>query len=86
VRNVALTAPYMHNGVYRTLEEVVDFYNDGGGAGLGLDVPNQTLPADKLNLDDREKKALVAFMKALTDASAAGRAGTNGVVVPVKRQ
>jgi cytochrome c peroxidase len=86
VRNVALTAPYMHNGVYRTLEEVVDFYNDGGGAGLGLDVPNQTLPGDKLNLDDGEKKALVAFMKALTDASAARRAGTNGVVVPVKHR
>jgi cytochrome c peroxidase len=78
VRNVALTAPYMHNGVYRTLEEVVDFYNDGGGAGLGLDVPNQTLPGDKLNLDDREKKALVAFMKTLTDLTAARKRGADG--------
>jgi len=84
VRNVALTAPYMHNGVYRTLEEVVNFYNDGGGAGLGLDVPNQTLPGDKLNLDDREKKALVAFMKTLTDLSAAAKAVPGGVAVPVK--
>jgi cytochrome c peroxidase len=64
----------------------VDFYNDGGGAGLGLDVPNQTLPGDKLNLDDGEKKALVAFMKALTDNAAAGRVESSGVVVPVKRQ
>lgn len=69
VRNVALTAPYMHNGVYDTLEEVVDFYNRGGGAGMGLDIPNQTLPFDKLDLTEQEQKDLVAFMKALTDVS-----------------
>lgn len=67
IRNVALTAPYMHNGAYRTLEDVVDFYNRGGGVGIGLDVPNQTLPFDKLNLTKQEQKDLVAFMKALTD-------------------
>jgi cytochrome c peroxidase len=65
IRNVGKTAPYMHNGVYRTLEEVVDFYNKGGGNGLGFNLPNQTLPFDKLNLTEPEKKALVAFMKAL---------------------
>jgi cytochrome c peroxidase len=59
VRNVALTAPYMHNGAYRTLDEVVAFYNKGGGAGQGVSVPNQTLPV--------EQRALVAFMRALTD-------------------
>jgi cytochrome c peroxidase len=69
VRNIALTAPYMHNGVYKTLEEVVEFYNKGGGAGLGLLIENQTLPFDKLNLTDKEKKALVAFMHTLTDTS-----------------
>jgi len=67
IRNIELTAPYMHNGVYKTLEEVVDFYNEGGGIGLGFDVPNQTLPEDKLNLSDIEKKQLVAFMRTLTD-------------------
>lgn len=67
VRNVALTAPYMHNGVYKTLEEVVDFYNNGGGAGLGFDLEHQTLPFDSLNLTDKEKAALVSFMKTLTD-------------------
>jgi cytochrome c peroxidase len=67
VRNAALTAPYMHNGRYKTLEEVVDFYSKGGGKGLGLDVPNQTLPFDKLDLLDKEIKDIVAFMKALTD-------------------
>ncbi|MCF6140044.1 cytochrome-c peroxidase [Flavobacterium sp. K77] len=67
LRNVALTAPYMHNGVFKSLEEVVVFYNDGGGAGTGIAVDNQTLPSDKLNLTDKEQKALVAFMKTLSD-------------------
>ena len=67
VRNAALTAPYMHNGAYKTLEEVVDFYDHGGAAGLGLDLPNQTLPPDKLNLTKQEKADIIAFMKALTD-------------------
>ena len=65
VRNVAKTAPYMHNGVYRTLDEVVEFYNRGGGNGLGFGLENQTLPFDKLNLTTPEKRALVAFMEAL---------------------
>ena len=67
VRNIALTAPYMHNGVYQTLEEVVDFYNRGGGAGMGMEVPYQTLPDVPLNLTKQEQEDLVAFMEALTD-------------------
>ncbi len=69
VRNVALSAPYMHNGVYETLEEVVDFYNRGGGAGLGLEVPNQTLSPDPLHLTTQEKQQLIAFMQSLTDTT-----------------
>lgn len=65
VRQVSQTAPYMHNGVYRTLEEVIDFYEKGGGNGLGFKLDNQTLPFDKLDLTDSEKKALVSFLKAL---------------------
>lgn len=65
VRNAELTAPYMHNGVFETLKEVVEFYNEGGGAGRNLDVPNQTLPFDELNLNDIEIAELVAFMRAL---------------------
>jgi cytochrome c peroxidase len=67
IRNAALTAPYMHNGVYSTLEEVVEFYNRGGGAGLSFNLPNQTLPDNKLNLNNYEKKVLVAFINTLTD-------------------
>lgn len=67
VRNVEFTGPYMHNGVYETLEEVVNFYNVGGGQGMGLDVPYQTLPPDSLNLTDKESQALIAFMKTLND-------------------
>lgn len=67
LRNIAVTAPYMHNGVYKTLEEVVDFYDLGGAYGLGIELENQTLPTDKLNLTPQEKKALIAFMRTLTD-------------------
>lgn len=67
VRNASLTAPYMHNGVYETLEEVMDFYNKGGGAGMGFDLPGQTLPFDSLGLTNEEQQAVVAFMEALTD-------------------
>ncbi len=67
VRNAEKTAPYMHNGVYKTLEEVVEFYHKGGGAGIGIPIAAQSLPFDSLALNGREKKALVAFIKALTD-------------------
>ncbi|MFA0960834.1 cytochrome-c peroxidase [Roseivirga sp. BDSF3-8] len=69
VRNIALTGPYMHNGVFSTLEEVLDFYDRGGGAGIGLEVPNQTLSPDPLELTDREKQDIISFMKALTDTT-----------------
>lgn len=67
VRNIGKTAPYMHNGAFATLQEVMEFYNEGGGAGLGLDVPNQTLAADKLNLTENEIGQVISFMEALTD-------------------
>ncbi|MCA0377375.1 MAG: cytochrome-c peroxidase [Gemmatimonadetes bacterium] len=69
LRNVALTAPYMHNGAYRTLEQVIDFYARGGGAGIGVHLDNQTLPRDRLDLSARDRRDLVAFLEALTDTS-----------------
>lgn len=67
VRNAGATAPYMHNGVYKTLEEVVDFYDRGGGIGLGLKVNNQTLSDEPLHLSPKEKQLLIAFIHTLTD-------------------
>jgi cytochrome c peroxidase len=65
VRNAALSAPYMHNGVFNNLEQVVDFYNKGGGAGLGMNIENQTLPFDKLELTVKEQKDIVDFIRSL---------------------
>ncbi|HLQ65943.1 MAG TPA: cytochrome c peroxidase [Candidatus Limnocylindrales bacterium] len=70
LRGIALSAPYMHNGVFATLEQVVRFYNRGGGRGLGLDVPNQAPEVRPLHLTLEEEHALVSFLKALSDDSA----------------
>lgn len=67
LRNISKTAPYMHNGVYKTLEEVLDFYNRGGGAGIGIHLDNQTLAPDPLNLTKKEMQDIIAFLKALDD-------------------
>jgi cytochrome c peroxidase len=69
VRNVGRTAPYFHHGRYPTLEQVVDFYDRGGGRGLGLNVPNQDPEVRPLHLTADDKRALLAFMReALDDA------------------
>jgi len=70
LRNIALTAPYMHNGIYDTLEEVMEFYNNGGGTGLGITVAHQTLIPERLHLTKKETKDIIAFMNALTDTTA----------------
>lgn len=67
LRNIALTAPYMHNGVYASLEEVMDFYNRGGGAGIGIKLAHQTLPPDALSLTRQEIKDIIAFLHTLSD-------------------
>lgn len=70
IRNIELTAPYFHNGGFNTLEDVMWFYNNGGGAGLGLSVPHQTLPDSHLGLSQKELSDIIAFMKSLTDVAA----------------
>jgi cytochrome c peroxidase len=55
----------MHNGVFTTLEQVMDFYNKGGGAGLGIKIENQTLPFDSLSLTRKEQDDIIAFIKSL---------------------
>lgn len=66
-RNIARTAPYMHNGVFRTLREVIDLYNAGGGIGHGLDVSDRTLSSDSLALSEKEKVRIEAFMRSLNE-------------------
>jgi cytochrome c peroxidase len=65
LRNVALTGPYMHDGVFTTLDQVVAFYVAGGGS-----APNKSPLMKPLHLNVREQKALVAFLESLTDPSA----------------
>ncbi len=67
LRNVEHTKPYMHNGVFTDLKQVIDFYDAGGGAGRGLTVDNQTLSKDSLHLSETEKNDLIAFIKSLNE-------------------
>lgn len=67
LRNVALTAPYMHNGSLKTLEQVVEFYSRGGGQAFG--VKNTDARIGEFDLTEQEKEDLVAFLNALTDIS-----------------
>jgi cytochrome c peroxidase len=68
VRNSAKTAPYMHNGSFSSLSKVIEFYNKGGGKGLGLNLEDQTLSDKPLNLTEKEINNLIAFIESLTDS------------------
>jgi cytochrome c peroxidase len=70
LRNVALSAPYMHNGVFATLEEVIDFYADGGGAGRGVEAEIDE-KIRGFDITEQDVADLVAFLHALTDEPAA---------------
>jgi len=67
LRNVALTAPYMHNGRFKTLAEVLAFYAKGGGKGEGLDLANLDDKIRVFSLSTAEQQDLIAFLGALTD-------------------
>ena len=75
LRNIAVTAPYMHDGSLQTLEEVVELYNKGGEKNPFLDSGIRPL-----NLTDQEKADLVAFMKSLTSPQFAN------VTPPMKKE
>lgn len=64
LRNIVLTAPYMHDGRFTTLEEVIDHYDSGGHPS-----PNLDQNIRPLSLSDYDKKALVAFLNTLTDTT-----------------
>jgi cytochrome c peroxidase len=67
IRNAKFTKPYMHNGVFKTMEEVIDFYDAGGGMGKKMSVDNQTLSGDSLKLSTSDKKELMAFIYSLNE-------------------
>jgi cytochrome c peroxidase len=67
LRNASYTKPYMHNGVFKNLRQVIDFYDAGGGAGQGLEVNNQTLSSDALHLTELEKNDLMDFIQSLNE-------------------
>ncbi|MGB8223952.1 MAG: MbnH family di-heme enzyme [Polyangiales bacterium] len=74
LRNIAVTAPYMHDGSIATLEEVIDHYARGGrliesgpNAGDGKDNPNKSVFVTGFVISDQEKQDLLAFLRALTD-------------------
>ena len=67
VRNAVHTAPYMHNGVFKDLNQLINFYDAGGGAGKGLKINNQTLATDSLKLSVEEKNCLVRFINSLNE-------------------
>jgi len=64
LRNVGLTAPYMHDGRFKSLEEVLDHYSEGIRGSETLD---PLLPAKGMKLQEDEKKAIIAFLHTLTD-------------------
>ncbi|MEZ4756976.1 MAG: cytochrome c peroxidase [Flavobacteriales bacterium] len=66
LRNVALTAPYMHDGRFQTLEEVIDHYNSGGHPSPTTD-PNMKFTTGGLQLTQEKKAQLIAFLHTLTD-------------------
>lgn len=74
LRNIALTAPYMHDGSLATLEEVLDFYAAGGRnitsgpeAGDGSRNPHKSDLIGRINLTNQDKADIIAFLKTLTD-------------------
>jgi cytochrome c peroxidase len=69
LRNLAFTAPYMHDGRYNTLEEVVDFYSEGLQYSATIDPLMKNVHNGGIHLTPAEKSDLIAFLFALTDSS-----------------
>jgi cytochrome c peroxidase len=80
LRNVALTAPYMHDGRFRTLDEVVEHYCTGMKRSATLDPNLAKHPDGGVPLNATDKKALVAFLKTLTDERFLPAAPPTGLV------
>ncbi len=68
LRNLSFTAPYMHDGRFATLEEVIEHYNAGGHASSTID-PFMKYTSGGLKLPEADKRSLIAFLKTLDDPS-----------------
>ena len=69
LRNIELTPPYMHDGRFNTLEEVIDHYNEGLRNNASLNPALAMTMGTGLMLNETDKDALIAFLKTLTDTS-----------------
>lgn len=69
LRNVAITAPYMHDGRFETLEEVIDFYSEGVQMSVNIDSKMGQAHQGGVRLTTGEKKQIIAFLKTLTDST-----------------
>lgn len=68
LRNVAVTAPYMHDGRFKTLEEVIDFYSVGVHAGINTDSKMEQAHIGGVHLTEKDKRKVIAFLNTLTDS------------------
>jgi cytochrome c peroxidase len=82
LRNVALTAPYMHDGRFKTLEEVVEHYRTGVKPSATLDPNLAKHPLGGVPLSDADKAALIAFLKTLTDERLQPQGGSDVAASP----
>jgi cytochrome c peroxidase len=67
LRNITLTAPYMHDGRFQTLEEVIKHYSEGIHRNSTLDPNLAKHPKGGIALSDEDQAALISFLKSLTD-------------------
>ena len=69
LRNLALTAPYMHNGVFTTLEEVMDFYDEAEDGSQNPNIESQDMDEElrELDIPDDKVESIIAFLNALND-------------------
>jgi cytochrome c peroxidase len=79
LRNIALTAPYMHDGRFTSLEEVVNHYSDGIKSSATLhELLKQGGQPVKMNFSDSDKTALIAFLNTMTDNSITDKSSESG--------
>ena len=69
LRNLSSTAPYMHNGVFQTLEEVLEFYDEVDDSSQNPHIPSSARAEElgRLDLPDDQVSSIIAFIKALDD-------------------